>query len=250
LQTLALPLTTCDAPKVSARLAETPWGAVRPRGLEIPAVPLQATAQLVNALSAEPSPRRAEDAALRALAFKVQGGDLRAFDQLYHLTREDVARTLAHLVGRRLDLEDLIQDVYLRLLTAVKSFRGEAQFRTFLYRICTNVAVSQLRWWRRRPEETVSEVPEQPSEAPGPEGAAEVRQAARLVEAALAKLTPKKRFVFVYHELCGMAPEEIAEAMGTNANTVRSRLHHARQEFGEAMKRLLLARKGGADGRP
>ncbi len=47
-----------------------------------------------------------------------------------------------------------------------------------------------------------------------------------------------------------MGPEEIAEAVGTSPNTVRSRLHHARLEFAEAMKRLLAARKGGADGCP
>jgi RNA polymerase sigma-70 factor (ECF subfamily) len=155
-----------------------------------------------------------------------------------------VARTLVHLVGRRPDLEDLIQDTYLRLLTAVKSFRGESQFRTFLYRICANVALSQLRWWRRRPEEPMADLPEVVSPVADPEGAAQRAQAGRLVQAALAKLTAKKRIVFVYHELCGMGPEEIAEAVGTSPNTVRSRLHHARLEFAEAMKRLLTARNG------
>lgn len=213
-------------------------------------MPLHAIAQPVIPLAPGRASARADDAVLRALVERVRDGDASAFEQLYRLTREDVARTLAHLVGHRADLEDLVQDAYVRLLTAVKSFRGEAQFRTFLYRVCANVAFSRLRWWRRRPEDPVAEVPEQVSPDGDPEGTAERRQAARLVEAALAKLTAKKRVVFVYHELLGMGPEEIAEAVGTSANTVRSRLHHARLEFAEAMRRLLVARKGGVDGRP
>ena len=48
----------------------------------------------------------------------------------------------------------------------------------------------------------------------------------------------KKRIVFVYHELCGMGPEEIAQTVGVSYNTVRSRLHHARLEFTDALREL------------
>jgi len=63
-------------------------------------------------------------------------------------------------------------------------------------------------------------------------------QASRLVHQALSKLTAKKRIVFVYHELCGMGPEEIAQTIGASYNTVRSRLHHARLEFTEALREI------------
>lgn len=192
-----------------------------------------------------------DEAQLHLLVRRVQEGDLAAFEQLYEQTRVDAARTLRHLVGNRVEVEDLLQETYLRLLTAVKGFRGEARFRTFFYRVCSNVALSHLRWKRRRPEDPFAEPPE--LEAPGesPERAAERRQAQRLVEAALERLKPKKRIVFVYHELCGMSPDEIALAVGSSANTVRSRLHHARLEFNEAMQRLLDTRRaGGTHGAP
>ncbi|MFN7134468.1 MAG: RNA polymerase sigma factor [Myxococcales bacterium] len=192
---------------------------------------------------------RADEAVLQALVARIQQNDMAAFDELYRLTRDDVARTLVHLVGRRPDLEDLIQDTFIKLLKAVKTFRGEARFRTFLYRVCANTAFMQLRWWKRRPEEPMAELPERVSSS-DPEGEASRRQAARLVEQALTKLKPKKRVVFVYHELCGMGPEEISEIVGTSPNTVRSRLHHARLEFNEAMQRLLTARRGGIHGLP
>ena len=141
-------------------------------------------------------------------------------------------------MGRRSDLEDLIQETYLRLLKAVPNFRGESQFKTFLYRVCANVALMHQRWWRRRREDLVDELPDQAG-GEDPEAAAQAAQASRLVHRALATMTPKKRVVFVYHELCGMGPEEIAQAVDCSYNTVRSRLFHARVEFTKAMRALL-----------
>jgi RNA polymerase sigma-70 factor (ECF subfamily) len=192
-----------------------------------------------------------DEAHLLALVRRIQEGDLTAFDQLYRLTREDAARTLRHLVGNRTEVEDLLQETYLNLLKALRSFRGDASFRTFFCRVCANVALSHLRWKRRRPEDSVAEPPDMASPGEDPEHEAARRQAARLVEAALERLKPKKRIVFVYYELCGMSPDEIAQAVGSSPNTVRSRLHHARLEFAEAMQRLLQkTRSGGADGAP
>ncbi|MCP3138432.1 RNA polymerase sigma factor [Pyxidicoccus xibeiensis] len=198
-----------------------------------------------------PAPPASDEPQLHLLVRRVQEGDLTAFEQLYQLTRLDAARTLRHLVGNRVEVEDLLQETYLRLLTAVKGYRGESKFRTFFYRVCSNVALSHLRWKRRRPEDSFAEPPEMVAHGEDPEHAAARRQAARLVELALEKLKPKKRIVFVYYELCGMSPDEIAEAVGSSANTVRSRLHHARLEFNEAMQRLLATRRpGGPHGSP
>jgi RNA polymerase sigma-70 factor (ECF subfamily) len=185
-----------------------------------------------------PPPTGQVEARLLRLVERIKADDVLAFEELYRLTRDDVARTLFHLVGRRPDLEDLIQETYLRLMKAISGFRGESQFRTFLYRVCTNVALMHLRWWRRRREVPDAALPEGVDFGNDPEAAAQAAQAARLVHRALDRLTAKKRVVFVYHELCGMGPEEIAEAVGTSYNTVRSRLHHARLEFAAAMRAL------------
>lgn len=199
-------------------------------------------------LASLPEPS-AEEAQLVALVWRIQKGDIAAFDRLYHLTRLEAARTLRHLVGSRTEIEDLLQETYLRLLSAVKAFRGESRFRTFLYGVCAHVALSHLRWKRRRPEDPMAMPPEVQSLGQDPEREAARRQAARLVERALERLKPKKRIVFVYYELCGMSPDEIAEAVGSSANTVRSRLHHARLEFTQAMNRLLdKPRAGVLDG--
>jgi RNA polymerase sigma-70 factor (ECF subfamily) len=207
------------------------------------------TITLPRLVPSTPPPSAAE-ARARALVFRIQEGELAAFDELYQLTRADVARTLFHLVGQRPDLEDLIQETYLALLKAVKTFRGESAFRTFLYRVCANVALMQLRWWKRRPEEQGGELPEVACSAASPEAQAQAREAQVLVARALSHLSAKKRVVFVFHELQGLGPEEIAEAVDASPNTVRSRLHHARLEFTEALRRIVCDGKGGAHARP
>jgi RNA polymerase sigma-70 factor (ECF subfamily) len=185
------------------------------------------------------SAQLAEESVLLALVRRIQDGDTTAFDRLYYLTREDAARALRQWVGQCTEVADLLQETYLRLLSAVKGFRGESRFRTFLYRICANVALSHLRWKRRRLEDPVATPPEVQAPGEDPEREAARRQAARMVEQALERLKPKKRIVFVYYELWEMSPDEIAEAVGSPVNTVRSRLHHARLEFTEAMHRQL-----------
>ncbi|PZR05589.1 MAG: RNA polymerase sigma factor [Archangium gephyra] len=185
-----------------------------------------------------PPPTGQSEARLLRLVDRIKKDDVLAFEELYRLTRDDVSRTLFHLVGARPDLEDMIQDTYLRLLKAVPGFRGESQFRTFLYRVCANVALMNLRWWRRRREDPTAELPDGIDFGEDPERAAQAAQASRLVHRALEKLGAKKRIVFVYHELCGMGPEEIAQIVGASYNTVRSRLHHARLEFSAALKEL------------
>lgn len=172
------------------------------------------------------------------LVERVQKQDLAAFEELYRCTRDEVARTLYHLVGKRSDMEDLIQETYLKLLKAVPRYKGNSRFRTFLYGVTANVALMHLRWWRRRREDTTGELPECISEGRDPEAVAQAAEASRLVQKALSRMSAKKRIVFVYHELCDMGPEEIAEATDTPYNTVRSRLHHARMEFTAAMRGL------------
>lgn len=186
-----------------------------------------------------PPPGTQQEARLLRLVERIKKDDALAFEELYRLTRDDVSRTLYHLVGQRPDLEDLIQETYLKLLKAVPGFRGESQFRTFLYRVCANVALMHLRWWRRRKEEPTDELPDGVAQTDDPERAAQAAQAARLVHQALDRLSAKKRIVFVYYELCGMGPEEIAQTVGSSYNTVRSRLHHARLEFTEALREIV-----------
>jgi RNA polymerase sigma-70 factor (ECF subfamily) len=176
---------------------------------------------------------------LRSLAEAARDGEARAFTQLYERTRDMAWRVLYRVVGNSPDLEDLLQESYLQLLKALKGYRGDARTTTFLHRVCVNVGLMHLRSKRRRPEDPVEEMPEQnaPLEQ-SPETQAQVKQAYGLAQRALSQLSAEKADVFVYHELLGLKPEEIAELVDCPVNTVRSRLNRARVDFTEAVTAL------------
>jgi RNA polymerase sigma-70 factor (ECF subfamily) len=176
---------------------------------------------------------------LRSLALAARDGESVAFTRLYEKTREQAWRVLYRVVGQSPELEDLVQEVYLQLMRALKSYRGDSRVSTFLHRICVNVGLMHLRSRRRRREEVTAELPEgEAGEHHDPERAAQVKQAAALVQRALATLSEEKAAVFAYHELLGLKPEEIAELVECPVNTVRSRLNRARLDFTEAVTAL------------
>jgi RNA polymerase sigma-70 factor (ECF subfamily) len=176
---------------------------------------------------------------LRTLALAARDGEALAFTQLYERTREQAWRVLYRVVGPTPDLEDLLQEAYLQLMRALKAYRGEARVTTFVHRVCVNVGLMHVRTRKRRPEDVTDEVPESvTSEHHDPERAAQVKQAAALVQRALATLSEEKAQVFVYHELLGLKTEEISELVDAPANTVRSRLNRARVDFTAAVTSL------------
>ncbi|MHB8875007.1 MAG: RNA polymerase sigma factor [Myxococcaceae bacterium] len=182
---------------------------------------------------------------LLPLVERVRDGDPAAFDALYRQTRSEVHAVLYRLVGSNADMEDLVQEAYVQLLKALRGFRREARFSTFIYRVCANVGLMHLRSKRRRPEDPVAQVPEGiAGHGSDPERAAQVSAAARMMKQALELMDPKKRVTFVYHDLLDMKPGEIALALDTSANTVRSRLNRAREEFSVIVARL---KKGAGD---
>src|SRR5689334_1741673 len=124
-----------------------------------------------------PPPPTAAELKLMRLVERVQSNDLGAFEELYRATRDEVARTLFHLTGRRGDLEDLIQETYLKLLKAVPRYKGQSKFRTFLYGVTANVALMHLRWWRRRREDATADLPDCVATNADPEAAAQAAQA-------------------------------------------------------------------------
>lgn len=178
---------------------------------------------------------------LRALALAARDGEGVAFTQLYERTRDLAFRVLYKVVGNSPDLEDLVQESYLQLMRALKGYRGDSKVTTFLHRVCVNVGLMHLRSKRRKPETPTAhdELPETNApDSDDPERAAQVKQAAMLVQRALSTMSEEKASVFVYHDLLGMKPEEISDLVDCPVNTVRSRLNRARVDFTEAVKQL------------
>ena len=166
------------------------------------------------------------------LVARCQQGDQTAFQQLFELHRTDVARVVFRMVGRKSEIDDLIQEVFLQVYRSIGKFQGNSQFSTWLYRVTVNVVLMHRRAAKSRPvlvEESPAHIPV--DRAPSPE--AEAARSAR-IEAfyrLLERLSEKKRTVFVLHELEGVSPAEIAKIVGAPLLTVRTRLFYARRDI-------------------
>ena len=164
-----------------------------------------------------------------------------------------VFRTLLRLMGRNDELDDLAQDVFLRLYRALPSFRGASLVSTYLYRITVNVA--QDEWKRRAREErrhvSISERRgraehgegedgwswEDRLEHPGRSAAEELedREFQRLVEEHLTRLSTVERTVLVLYHQEERSYEQIAETLRMPIGTVRTHLHRGRKKMRAAL---------------
>jgi RNA polymerase sigma factor (sigma-70 family) len=172
-----------------------------------------------------------------------------SFEQIVRDHQAMVFRTLMRLTGRRDGVDDLAQDVFLRLFRALPGFRNEALVSTYLYRIAVNVA--QDEWKRRRREDRThvslsdeTAAWEDRLEHPGqnPEESLEERQFQRLVEEHLMELSVIERSVLVLYHQEERSYQQIAEALGMPIGTVRTHLHRGRKKMRDAIDRQEVKR--------
>jgi RNA polymerase sigma-70 factor (ECF subfamily) len=172
-----------------------------------------------------------------ALLERCRQGDQAAFRQLFVLHSPTVVRLVSRMLGRREDVEDTVQEVFLQVYRSLKDFRGDAKFSTWLHRVTVNVVLMARRAAQSRPTFAA----EPPDESTRDEGLLPDEDAARRLrlqafQRCIDQLSEKKRTVFLLHELDGMPAAEIAEIVGAPVLTVRTRLFYARQELADLMR--------------
>ncbi len=150
-------------------------------------------------------------------------GDTQAFERLYRRHTPRV-NSLARWLLSRDDVDDVLQDVFIRVWEKLDTFRGQAAFGTRLHRLATNVILRQRERYRKdekRGSGSVLEVADMP--------ASPVSPGLRIdIEAAVDRLPERARQVFVLHDMEGYKHEEIAQVLTISVGTSRSQLHHAR----------------------
>ena len=153
-----------------------------------------------------------------------------------------VFRTLLRLTGSREHLDDLAQEVFLRLYRALPGFRGEALVTTYLYRIAVNVA--QDEWKRRRKDaqslvsisdETSAWEERLPHPGRNAEEQMEEREFQLAVEEQMQRLSQVERAVLVLYHQEERTYEQIALALGLPIGTVRTHLHRGRRKLREGI---------------
>lgn len=134
------------------------------------------------------------------------------------------------------ELEDTCQEVFLVVHRKLGEFEGRSSLRTWIYAIAARVAqVSRRKAHVRR--ELLEAPASEPSAEATQEDATYQKRALSFVESALAELSADKREVFVLYELEGMSVAEVASALGVPENTALYRLHKARDEVAQRLKR-------------
>jgi RNA polymerase sigma-70 factor (ECF subfamily) len=165
------------------------------------------------------------------LVARCRAGDSRAFREIFQLYRADVTRLLHRMVGRRSDLDDLLQEVFVQVHRSIKSFRAESRLSTWIYRVAVNVALMHRRAAKSRP--VIVAEPQEPlllDESAPPDEQLSRRRRVEALYRLLDRVSDKKRAVYVLHELEGMSPNEISKVVGAPVLTVRTRLFYARRE--------------------
>lgn len=177
----------------------------------------------------------------RALVRRAQGGDLEAFDALVRQHQERVYATVYHMTANHEDAADLTQETFIKAYNALRSFKGDCGFFTWLYRIAVNRTLNFLKQRRNRtPHLSLNDLDFNAEHDPDllalvseqtPRRQADLSELQRKLNAALLKLSEVHRMVVVLHDIQGLPHQEIAAILDCNPGTVRSRLFYARQQL-------------------
>lgn len=186
-------------------------------------------------LADEPSPRlrRSAEASAEAeadLIARCQQGDEQAFRELVDRYKNLVFGLITRSAADRSRVEDLAQEVFLKIHRGLPYFRGEAKLTTWIFRIVLNL-LSQEAAERR----AAREVPIDP-DVPAHQPAAQDRHLSDLelrdrLEKAMAKLPPNDRLLIAGHYLDGVKYEELAEALDVPVGTIKTHLHRAKKQL-------------------
>ncbi len=181
------------------------------------------------------------------LVRRVQRGDKRAFDLLVLKYQQKVAGVVSRYLRDQADIQDVVQEAFIKAYRALPKFRGDSAFYTWLYRIAINTAKNFLVSKSRRPpgSDVDAEVAEQldvggrlQSRAT-PEDLLMMKEVESAVWDAINALPDELRTAITLREIDGMSYEEIAQAMDCPVGTVRSRIFRARETIDGIIQPLL-----------
>lgn len=165
-----------------------------------------------------------------SLMLNVRDGEVGKLGILFERHHQPLYHYFVRMTGKREASEDLVQEVFLRVLKYRHTYRGESHFRVWMYRIARNAWVDYFKKSKR--ETPLDFEKDEPiSEDPNPSENLEELQKITHLRTALAKLSPEKREVLVLSRYQEMKYEEIAALLGCAVGTVKARVHRAIKEL-------------------
>jgi RNA polymerase sigma-70 factor, ECF subfamily len=181
----------------------------------------------------------------KGLIEKCKQGDLAAFDELVRRYEKLVFHVAYRLAGNYDDANDVAQDSFVRVFNSIGTFRGDANFTTWLYRIVTNVYLDERKKAKSHPKTSLEEYIELEEnsvtrqiedEGPTPEESVQTLERNEILQRAIMSLPEYQRVMIVLYHTQGKSYEEIAEITNLAIGTVKSRLNRARLALSEKLQ--------------
>ncbi|HEX9997432.1 MAG TPA: sigma-70 family RNA polymerase sigma factor [Abditibacterium sp.] len=175
-------------------------------------------------------------------------GDVAGFEKLVSRYQNKIMGYVGRMTnGDREEAEDITQEAFIKAYRNLDSFRGQASFSTWLYKIATNLCIDRARTRKRRPQQAYSlDEPFDKEEEGGGREIADTRfepskgverdELRSLVRQTVAEMPEKQRQVLIMCDLQGMPYENIAEVLSIPLGTVKSRIFHARADLARRLK--------------
>lgn len=181
------------------------------------------------------------------LVKQAQKGDIKAFELLVQRYQQKVGGVISKLIKDYHEIQDITQDVFIKVYKALPKFRGDSAFYTWIYRIAINTAKNHLVAKGRRIQNSDIEPSEVESFAGGyekqnfdtPEAEYERQEIEKALHQSIDALPCDLKQAIILREVDGLSYEEIAEKMDCPIGTVRSRIFRARDAVDNALKPLL-----------
>src|SRR5690349_21007477 len=174
---------------------------------------------------------------------KARGGDSSAFNQVVSVYRRRILGTISRLIGRPEDVEDVAQEVFVRLYFSLEQLRTPEVFEPWLYRLTVNASYDYLRKSRRRLESRMADLSEQQvMMADAAAGSrlqsdeSERRRVKDTVNGMLASVSAEDRILLTLKEVEGLSKKELEKIYRVNENALKVRLFRARQRVLKNMK--------------
>ena len=169
----------------------------------------------------------------RSLLQRLVRGDERAWGQVFETHRDRIYGVCLRIMRNREEAEDISQEVFLRAVRAIGTFRGDASLKTWLHQIAHNLCLTRLAAAKKNMEYAFDYtwITDLAGEDPGVGRSSAGVELREVLELAIGELEPVFREAILLREVEDQSYEEIARVTGVSVNTVKTRIHRARTKL-------------------
>ncbi len=205
------------------------------------------TVKAGNSMNSAEEDKMSEKTLDAELVNQAKQGKMEAFELLVNRYQQKVANVISKFVKDRHEIQDVAQEVFIKVFRALPNFRGDSSFYTWIYRIAVNTSKNHLVSKSRRIQNTQVEFEEAENFSSNedqrnldtPDAVYARGELEQTMSKAIATLPDDLKTAIVLREVDGLSYEEIAEKMDCPIGTVRSRIFRARDAIDQAMRPLL-----------